>query len=441
MPNPAAMITSIAPQSAHLDAGSADADRRALGNGAGAPDADGLDPTLSWRRCTAEHHLDPNVASAPNILTERELAGRREAFHMIPLLAQEEIDRLYAIVRQLGYVVLLCNTEGIALHHRGNQAMADQFKYWGVWLGGVWSEHIEGTNGIGTCIVEQRSISVHRDQHFRSRHAGLSCAGAPVFDADARLVAVLDCSSIAPEVSDRAHALTLAATITAAREIEERLFRDAFHRSWIVGAVPFDHSAPAFVAALDDDRRVIGADRVARSAFGLGDDDLARGVKLGTLFDSDVPQRRGLEDDRAVRLTRGRGASMWHAVITAPASTVRRSGASCHTRPRIALRPDLPQPTPATRSHAGLPRAVASRVRGHIGVHLDRNIALAVLAGLAGLSVSHFARSFRQAVGGPPHGYTLRRRIERARATLKQTDQPSSETALAVGCSDHSHFA
>src|SRR5262245_47590288 len=206
----AALIESIATQIGNLHAGSAATDRRALVSDAVAHNATAFDKSDSWCRCAAEHHLDPNVASAPNVLTERELASRLEAFDLIPLLAHEEIDRLYAIVRQLGYVVLLCNTEGIALHHRGNQAMADQFKYWGVWLGGVWPEHIEGTNGIGTCIVEQRPISVHRDQHFRSRHAGLSCAGAPVFDADARLVAVLDCSSIAPEVSDRAHALTLA---------------------------------------------------------------------------------------------------------------------------------------------------------------------------------------------------------------------------------------
>src|SRR5262245_474508 len=119
------MVESLAPSIGHLHAASADADRRALVNDAVAHDAEGFDMTRSWRRCTVEHHLDPNIASAPNILTDRELAGRRDAFHMIPALAQEEIDRLYAIVRQLGYVVLLCNTEGIALHHRGNQAMAD----------------------------------------------------------------------------------------------------------------------------------------------------------------------------------------------------------------------------------------------------------------------------------------------------------------------------
>jgi len=395
----------------------------------------------SWRRCITEHHLDADVDSAPNILTERELADRREVFNTILPLAHEDIDRLYAIVRQLGYVVLLCNTEGIALHHRGNQAMADQFKHWGVWLGGVWSEHIEGTNGIGTCIVERRPVSVHRDQHFRARHAGLSCAGAPVFDATARLVAVLDCSSIAPEVSDHAHALTLAATITAAREIEERLFRDAFHRLWIVAAVSGDDATPALLVALDGDRRIVGADRVARSVLGLSDDDVARRVAFETLFDGEVPLRRGPDDDVPAHFTRGDDASMWHALITAPDSTIRRRGASSHTRPRIALLDDLPPQTSATHSRGGLPPAVTRRVREYVDSHLDESIGLDVLAGTAGLSVNHFARAFRESVGEPPHGYILRRRIERAREMLKQTDQPLSEIALAVGFSDHSHFA
>jgi len=64
-----------------------------------------------------------------------------------------------------------------------------------------------------------------------------------------------------------------------------------------------------------------------------------------------------------------------------------------------------------------------------------------MLAGTAGLSIHHFARAFRQSVGEPPHSYVLRRRIERAQEMLKQTDQPLAEIALAVGFSDHSHFA
>src|SRR5216684_1234561 len=101
--------------------------------------------------------------------------------------AQEELDELYKVVREAGYAVLLCDSSGVAVAHRGENALASQFQYWGTWLGGVWSEEVEGTNGIGTCIAEERPVTVHRSQHFRSRHINLSCSGAPVFGVDGRL--------------------------------------------------------------------------------------------------------------------------------------------------------------------------------------------------------------------------------------------------------------
>ena len=61
----------------------------------------------------------------------------------------------------------------------------------------MWSEAIEVTNGIGSGIAEERPITIHRNQHFRSRHTDLSCSGAPVFGVDGRLMAVLDVSAIA----------------------------------------------------------------------------------------------------------------------------------------------------------------------------------------------------------------------------------------------------
>ena len=43
------------------------------------------------------------------------------------------------------------------------------------------------------------------------------------------------------------------------------------------------------------------------------------------------------------------------------------------------------------------------------------------LAKVSGISEAHFARSFKQAFGIPPHRYQLTRRIERATALLRDT--------------------
>src|SRR6202035_5015316 len=144
----------------------------------------------------------PEGRAAPHIVTDSELRVSREPLGKAIVYAQEEVDRLYTIVRQEGYVVLLCNTDGIAIHHRGDEARAEQFKYWGIWVGGVWSERVEGTNGIGTCITERRPVLVHCAEHFRSRHTRLSCAGAPIFDPQGGLLAVLDVSKVHQQSDD-----------------------------------------------------------------------------------------------------------------------------------------------------------------------------------------------------------------------------------------------
>src|SRR5215470_5502412 len=55
------------------------------------------------------------------------------------------------------------------------------------------------------------------------------------------------------------------------------------------------------------------------------------------------------------------------------------------------------------------------------------------LASVSGVSEAHFARSFKEAFGAPPHRYLLTRRIERAKAMLRDTDTPIIEIALETG--------
>src|SRR6516165_3975729 len=225
----------------------------------------------SWQRSASDHGVDPESGEAPRILTSYELRPLREPLDRLILSAQEEIDRLYKVVREAGYTLLFCDTAGIAVEHRGDEADASRFKYWGTWLGGIWSEAVEGTNGIGTCIVEERPVTIHRSQHYRSRHINLSCSGAPVFGVDGRLIAVLDVSAIDPERSERSHALTGALTVASARAIEERFFREWFRREWIVAVAQPEDGSPGMLLAADGNQRVIGANRAARNSLMLDD--------------------------------------------------------------------------------------------------------------------------------------------------------------------------
>jgi len=55
------------------------------------------------------------------------------------------------------------------------------------------------------------------------------------------------------------------------------------------------------------------------------------------------------------------------------------------------------------------------------------------LAGVSGVSAAHFARSFKDAFGLPPHRYLLARRIERATTLIRDTSMPITEVAFVTG--------
>jgi transcriptional regulator GlxA family with amidase domain len=81
------------------------------------------------------------------------------------------------------------------------------------------------------------------------------------------------------------------------------------------------------------------------------------------------------------------------------------------------------------------------RVREYVEIHLAESVDLAALAGIAGLSLYHFARAFKHSAGMTPHHYLVQERVDRAKEMLARTDLLLSEIALATGFSDQSHFA
>jgi AraC-like DNA-binding protein len=76
---------------------------------------------------------------------------------------------------------------------------------------------------------------------------------------------------------------------------------------------------------------------------------------------------------------------------------------------------------------------------------MDREYAspldVAALARAALMSTAHFSRQFRAAYGETPYAYLMTRRIERAKALLRQGDLSVTEVCLAVGCTSLGSFS
>lgn len=73
------------------------------------------------------------------------------------------------------------------------------------------------------------------------------------------------------------------------------------------------------------------------------------------------------------------------------------------------------------------------RARDRMDVASHEKWPVSRLAIVSGVSEAHFARSFKEAFGVPPHRYLLTRRIERAKALLRDTDLPITDIAFETG--------
>jgi transcriptional regulator of acetoin/glycerol metabolism len=222
----------------------------------------------SWRRSSSLHGLDPAARKPPSTLTDSELRQARQEIEPLMRVAQSSLDRLYLAVGGAGCCVLLADRRGIPVERRGAPGDDETFCSWGLWPGTDWSEGSEGTNGIGTCLVEQRAVTIHCDQHFLTRNTLLSCTAAPIYDHEGHLIAALDISSCrADQAEGFINLIAMAANDTATR-IEAECFCLAYPQARIL-VVPVADKAARALIAVDADDLVIGATRGARQALGI----------------------------------------------------------------------------------------------------------------------------------------------------------------------------
>ncbi|WP_448109448.1 sigma-54-dependent Fis family transcriptional regulator [Pseudomonas azerbaijanoccidentalis] len=196
----------------------------------------GSDPSIarSWLRCLEDYHLDPALTMAPTVLEHGRVLESRERLQQVLHIAGNEMTSLHQQLSGAGHAVLLTDARGVILNCVTAPAERKIFERAGLWLGADWSEACEGTNGIGTCLVERQALTIHQDEHFRGRHTGLTCSASPVFDPHGELLAVLDVSSARHDVSRQSQFHTMALVNLSAKMIESCYFLRYFDNQWLL---------------------------------------------------------------------------------------------------------------------------------------------------------------------------------------------------------------
>ncbi len=246
----------------------------------------------SWNRCVQEYGLEPCMRRDVERVTDQNVRELRSRMEEILFESDSLVEHLRHVARDADYCLLLSDATGIVVQGYADTSASRELAEEGLATGSRWNESMVGTNGIGTCIVSRRPVTVAGQAHYNHTLKGFTCTAAPIFAPDGRVVAVLDFSgrSVAnsSECSFAQHIVR-----EAAQSISTALFRKCHQNSCIVALSREPESMPLALNALiatDEAGRLLGATQEALSFLGV-----AELADLGGLHIQDL-WRIALED-------------------------------------------------------------------------------------------------------------------------------------------------
>jgi len=177
-------------------------------------------PTIrdSWKRCR-DNNVNPAHVTEVDVLTLSELKEKIEANQELISVSNPIMENVFEILRGMGIIVILSDFQGYILKCIVDEGFQKQAKKVMLCEGVNWSEQLNGTNAIGTSLVEQQPVKILGREHFIKKNHILACAASPIFDVNGQLLATLDLTGEAKGSIDQIFRLVR----MAARNIEREL--------------------------------------------------------------------------------------------------------------------------------------------------------------------------------------------------------------------------
>ncbi|MEL7561210.1 sigma-54-dependent Fis family transcriptional regulator [Stutzerimonas chloritidismutans] len=347
----------------------------------------------SWYRSVHEHGLDPTQSAVHVQLEHHEIRLHQQEHHDFLAIASQGMEGLSRRLNPAGFAVLLSDRRGITLDAR-LPGLHSPYADSGLVIGSCWDESLVGTNGIGTGLAAGQPLIIHRDEHFLSSNAMLSCSVAPLFDPQGALLGCLNASCLNSGGPKQAQYLTLQLVSLYARLIENASFRQRYaHCAMLTLGGDAGDLGNERLLALDSAGRILGANRAAFMAAGPGGALLGEVVQdvLSTSLDELITLTQGGQRSASFRLAGGPALELTLRMPAAPA----RRGRNDRGLNVVPVEPTLEH---LAGEDPGLQRAVQQLRRV-----LDRDISL-LLTGETGTGKEAFARAIHQAsvrVKGP----------------------------------------
>jgi len=244
----------------------------------------------SWKR-SRRHGVEMGYVHE-DVLDASELEQRIEARRDLCEVAFPILENLFEFTNGSRLLSVFCDEEGYVLKMVGQSYFDFIPPKYLLREGCTRSEHIVGTNGIGTVLVTGEPLQVKGLEHFYPTYENYTCSGAPIFDADGKIVGVLCLAG--PTENSKIHTLGLAIAIAEIISSNltinhnQHLLKEAYTQTDIINkrlGVIFE-TVSSGLMLLDGELNILHANSRAAALLMCCEDELA-GKSLIDFFGSD----------------------------------------------------------------------------------------------------------------------------------------------------------